>query len=93
MNRSTIRRVMPAAAVGSAVFGAFMVAAVAAPFFLKSSFKMSNDAASAAWQSIMAGMDIASAIGLASGGLAIGGALMWAAKQAIKRGGRKAFLA
>ncbi|HET6357590.1 hypothetical protein OHT93_16045 [Streptomyces sp. NBC_00191] len=93
MNRSIVRRALPAAAVSSAVFGAFMVAAVAAPFFLKSSFNMSGDAASTTWSSIMAGMDVASAIGLASGGLAIGGVLLWAAKQAIKKGGRKAFIA
>ncbi|MFD9032139.1 hypothetical protein [Streptomyces sp. NPDC056527] len=93
MNRSFVRRALPAAAVSSAVLGAFMVAAVAAPLFLKSTFKMSSDSASVAYQSIMAGMDVASAIGLVSGGLAIGGVLIFAAKQAIKKGGRKAFIA
>ncbi|MEE1752706.1 hypothetical protein [Streptomyces sp. SP18CS02] len=93
MNRSTVRRALPVASVSLSVFGAFMVAAVAAPFFLKSSFKMSSESASTTWTSIMAGMDVASAIGLVTGGLAIGSVLIWAAKQAIKKGGRKAFIA
>ncbi|MCX5071194.1 hypothetical protein OHA84_35435 [Streptomyces sp. NBC_00513] len=93
MNHSTARRALSAAGVSVTVLGALMVAAVATPFFLKSSFKMSSESASTAWTSIMAGMDVASAIGLVTGGLAIGSVLIWTAKQAIKKGGRKAFIA
>ncbi|MGH4032829.1 hypothetical protein ACQB60_28285 [Actinomycetota bacterium Odt1-20B] len=93
MNRSAARRTLSASAVTATVFGAFMVAATAAPFFLKNALNMSKDSASTVYQSIMAGMDVASAIGLVSGGLAIGSIVIWGVKKAIKAGGKKAVIA
>ncbi|MFD9907202.1 hypothetical protein [Streptomyces sp. NPDC059063] len=93
MNRSAARRPLSAAAVTATVFGAFLVAATATPFFLKNVLNMSKDSASTVYQSIMAGMDVASAIGLVTGGLAIGSIVIWGVKQAIKKGGKKAVIA
>ncbi|MFI8927951.1 hypothetical protein ACIG3E_09790 [Streptomyces sp. NPDC053474] len=93
MNRSATRRPLTTAAVTATVFGAFMVAATATPFFLKNVLNMSKDSASVVYQSIMTGMDVASAIGLVSGGLAVGSVVIWGVKQAIKKGGKKAVIA
>ncbi|MCM1971628.1 MULTISPECIES: hypothetical protein [Streptomyces] len=82
-----------AAAVTATVLGAFMIAATATPFFLKSALNMSKDSATTAYQAIMTGMDVASAIGLVSGGLAVGSIVIWGVKQAIKKGGKKAVIA
>ncbi|WP_261718964.1 hypothetical protein [Streptomyces sp. FZ201] len=93
MNRSAARRPLSAAAVTATVLGAFMIAATATPFFLKSALNMSKDSATTAYQAIMTGMDVASAIGLVSGGLAVGSIVIWGVKQAIKKGGKKAVIA
>ncbi|GHG93301.1 hypothetical protein [Streptomyces lanatus] len=93
MNRSASRRPLSTVAVAATVFGAFMVAATATPFFLKNTLNMSKESASTVYQSIMAGMDVASAVGLVTGGLAIGSIVIWGIKKAIKAGGKKAAIA
>ncbi|MFJ4091778.1 hypothetical protein ACIPYS_09360 [Kitasatospora sp. NPDC089913] len=90
MNNIAAPRFVRAAALPAAVFGALMMAAVSVPNFMKSAFGMSSDSASAAWNAINTGMDVASAVGLASGGLAVGAIAIWGLKRALKSGGKSA---
>ncbi|MFJ4186236.1 hypothetical protein [Kitasatospora sp. NPDC089509] len=93
MSQSVMPRAVRAAALPAAVFGALMVAAVAAPNFLKSVLGMSEDSASSVWRAIDTGMDVASAVGLVTGGLAVGSVVIWGLKRALKSGGKKAAVA
>ncbi|MEV0317358.1 hypothetical protein ACIBKX_22900 [Streptomyces sp. NPDC050658] len=90
MNRSLVRK---GAAVSSTILGAFLVAAVATPFFLKNVVGMGKESANTVTNAIMTGMDVASAVGLVSGGAAVGAIVIWGIKKALKSGGKKAVIA
>ncbi len=83
------------AAAGAAVVGiaAPFTLALSAPDALTSYFGLSTAAANKAFDAIMAGTDIASALAMFGGVTAAGGIGLWILKKAIARAGRTAAVA